>query len=300
MENLEQYTKEFFWQVEIEVEKEKSQLLESFFLQSGALGHFELLYQENVTKNLENDFTRLFFFFEHNFPAQAFVPMALATLNLAENYFEIKQIKYQDYLAQFEQTFRSFALTESTWLVPPYDKNNPAIPQGARHLFLKPGLAFGTGKHETSQLMVAYLEQTLKPGDFVIDMGCGSGILAIAAGLWGAERVIGVDVETLAVESAFENAALNQEQSQFVYDFKVGSFDTILERKCEIFVANILPQVFYQNSQQLKAYLAEAQNWALSGIPKVEKDKFNQFLEKKLGVYVKQIEKKGDWLLFAG
>ena len=83
------------------------------------------------------------------------------------------------------------------------------VPVGRTPLYLDPGLTFGTGGHPTTQLCLELLEEAVKPGGSVLDLGCGSGILAIAALRLGAERAIGVDVDPKAVDAAYENAALN-------------------------------------------------------------------------------------------
>lgn len=76
-------------------------------------------------------------------------------------------------------------------------------------LYLNPGLTFGTGSHATTQLCLELLEEAVRPGCQVLDLGCGSGILAIAALGLGAAHAIGVDIDPKAVDVAYENAAMN-------------------------------------------------------------------------------------------
>ena len=174
------YIKAIFWQIELTVPKDRAHEVEEFFLRSGAQSTFELLYAEGRTSNLVADDTQLYFFFPEDFPARAFVPMALATLELADAPFSVGQVQYADYLKEFERTFKAFPLTAKTALVPPWDRDNADV-AGLKPLYLVPGMAFGTGKHATTQLMVEFLEEITRPTDVVVDMGTGSGILAIAA-----------------------------------------------------------------------------------------------------------------------
>src|SRR5699024_1040274 len=87
--------------------------------------------------------------------------------------------------------------------------------QGRIVLNLDPGLAFGTGTHETTRLCLAALEKHVKNGAQVLDVGCGSGILSVAALLLGAQRAVGVDIDATAVKTACENARKNGVENRF-------------------------------------------------------------------------------------
>lgn len=290
-----------FQQISICVPKDRSGEVEAFLLAAGAIGYYEILYQEGIS-NLTADDTRMIFFFNQDFPAKAVVTLSLSLLGLGEVAVEQQLIQYADYIKIFEDSFKAFALTETFWLVPPWDRENPIIPTPARRLYLKPGLAFGTGRHPTSRMMISFLEQTVAPGARVFDLGSGSGILAIAAALLGAGQVQGVDVERLAVDSATDNFLLNQEQCSpnTKVKFFQGDFSFHTDPRClqaiDVFVANILPNVFYMNKEDLFFYLRLSQHWALSGIPSNQGDEFSQFLTK--GGFAFEIAGLEDWLIF--
>lgn len=290
-----------FWQVSIEVAKEDALIFQDFFLKSGSVGFFELLYQEGITNNLQENNTRLFFFFEKSFPAQAFSVLACSFLDVPDIEPTCTLVKYKDYLQEFKKTFRAFALSEKTWLLPPWHK--PSIPEGCRSFVLKPGMAFGTGKHVTSVLMTSYIEENLQKDDKIFDLGCGSGILSLASLTWGAQKAIGVDVEKLSVEAACENAALNKDfvdksvfrQGDFSFYREKEFFDEL--KKTDVFLANILASVFYAHPQELKNYLEINKRWALSGITVEQKDEFTNFLH-KLGQENFLLQEREGWLLF--
>ncbi len=300
---MSDYVKTVFWQIEITAPKEYAAEIEEFFLRSGAQSTFELLYAEGVTANLVEDNTRLYFFFPEDFPARAFVPMALATLGFPDLEFKVGQVRYADYLKEFERSFRAFPLTAKTALVPPWDADNAEIRTAEKKLWLVPGMAFGTGKHVTTQLMVEFIEQTVRPTDTVIDMGCGSGILAIAALVWGARSAWGIDVETLAVDSARANLSLNEERHQISYacDFTVGDFSALHERKIDaantVFLANILPNIFEANAKDLQYALTHCRAWALSGIPEAQQETFTAFL-RQIWPGTFEIRTKEDWQIY--
>lgn len=299
---MSEYFKTVFWQVEISVPKERAHEAEEFFLRSGAQSTFELLYAEGRPSNLATDDTELFFFFAEDFPARAFVPMALATLGLPQAAFTVSQVKYADYLKEFEKTFKAFALTARTALVPPWDQDNADV-TGLKPLFLVPGMAFGTGKHATTQLMVAFLEETVRSDDAIIDMGTGSGILAIAALLYGAREAYGYDVETLAIESAISNLELNAAQhgTPLNAHFAVGDFSALQMLKTDaehtVFIANILPNIFEANAASLRQALTHCRAWALSGIPDAQAESFAVFL-RSIGITQFETKGKDEWQIF--
>lgn len=122
------------------------------------------------------------------------------------------------------------------WIDPPSDGDRIAIQ-------IDPGMAFGTGAHPTTQLCLEWLERLIKPGSSVIDVGCGSGILSIAAAKLGADQVLALDVDEKAVELAKESAVFNQVGNRI--DIVRGSVKEILDGKysithAPIVVANIL------------------------------------------------------------
>ncbi|GEM_PF-1630456 len=276
-ENLEELEKDKFQEIVLQLPKDDALGVEQFFMQSGAAGYYELLYKEGETDNLNEDLTTLYFFYDIQFPLEAFAPMALALLGLSEVSYSIAPVNYRDYVKIFEETFRAFPLSEQTWLVPPWD--NPPLADGVKKIILKPGLAFGTGQHATSRLMIRYLEKAIQPGDIVFDLGTGTGILAIAAALYGASQIQGVDAEKLAVESARDNYSLNDNLP--AADFQFGDFSFVDSESIvpyTVFVSNILPKVFMANRANLTRFLEKADRWALSGITMETLDEFRAFL----------------------
>lgn len=300
---MSDYIKAIFWQIEITAPKDGAHAIEKFFLNAGAQSTFELLYAEGRTSNLVEDNTQLFFFFHEDFPARAFAPMALATLGLPDAPFTVSQVQYADYLKEFEKTFRAFALTQKTALVPPWDEHNADLPEHLKALYLVPGMAFGTGKHATTQLMVEFIEEIISPTDTVIDMGCGSGILAIAALLYGASMAYGIDVETLAVESAENNLQLNREKHGQLSKahFMVGDFSALadirIKKEETVFLANILPNIFEANAAALKKALHASRAWALSGIPVAQGESFTAFL-KTIAPTAFSVREKDEWQIY--
>jgi len=300
------YIKEKLLQIEITIDKIHSQLIEEFFLKSGAYGNHELLYQENLTNNLNNNSTVLYFFFPANFPANAFLPMAQLILKIDFKY-TIEEVQYQDYIKEFEKSFATFSLSKNMLLIPPWQLDDIKKTQQSnkKYIILRPGLAFGTGKHITSQLMTQYIENNVTEKDSVFDLGTGSGILALVCASCKSPKVLAIDIERLAIESAKDNLSLNQNQAiKPNINFDVGSFDYFdkhnIEYSYDIFIANILTAIFIKNKKYLKRYLDSSMKWALSGIPNHEKELFTNFLTNELGIAKNnfQIIEKDEWCIF--
>ena len=113
-----------------------------------------------------------------------------------------------DWAYSWQKYYKPLAVGERLYVVPEWERDKPA-PEGRTPVYLNPGLTFGTGSHASTQLCLEGVEAHTKPGDRVLDLGCGSGILSIAALCLGAEYAAAVDIDPKAVDVAYENAALN-------------------------------------------------------------------------------------------
>ena len=118
----------------------------------------------------------------------------------------IARIEDTDWVALTQRQFKPIQVGERLWIVPTW--HAPPDP-GAVNVILDPGAAFGTGSHPTTRLCLAWLERHVRVGDKLLDYGCGSGILAIAALKLGAQRAAGVDVDPIALETARYNSESN-------------------------------------------------------------------------------------------
>ena len=129
---------------------------------------------------------------------------------------------------------------------------------------LDPGMAFGTGTHESTRLCMQLMERCIKPHARVLDVGCGSGILAVAALLLGAESAVGVDIDETAVQVAGENAALNgvAARSRFI----CGNLADKITGKYDLIFANIVADVILAFAPDIPAYLEKGGVFIASGI----------------------------------
>ncbi len=138
----------------------------------------------------------------------------------------------QDWVRATQAQFGPIRIDERLWIVPSWAQ---VVEPGATNLILDPGLAFGTGSHPTTRLCLRWLSGTLPAGATVLDYGCGSGILAIAAARLGAREVVGTDIDPQALAASRDNAARNAVDAQFVSPDRLAPGRTF-----DVVVANIL------------------------------------------------------------
>lgn len=166
---------------------------------------------------------------------------------------------------------------------------------------IDPGISFGTGKHETTQLCIRQLIKYMKQGDEVLDLGCGSGILSIVSLKLGAGHLTGTDVDEDCITSTYENFAVNhltREQG----DFYVGNLidDTGLQEKVgtekyDIVVANILADVIIPMAPVIPARLKEGGIFISSGIIDFKEQEVKEAIE-RAGMTILEINHQGEWV----
>ena len=173
-----------------------------------------------------------------------------------ETAFEVARVEDEDWVRRTQSQFTPQHVTDRLWVVPTW--HEPPEPN-ALNIVLDPGLAFGTGTHPTTRLCLRWLDAKLSGGESVVDFGCGSGILAIAALKLGATRASGVDIDPQAVTAANRNAEQNAVRATFV---------TAAEqlKPAEVVVANILAKPLIVLAPLLAELTLRGGALALSGI----------------------------------
>lgn len=174
-----------------------------------------------------------------------------------------EEVAETDWVRLTQSQFDPIRISKRLWIVPSW---HTAPDPAAINLELDPGLAFGTGSHPTTRLCLEWLEANVTPGCSVLDYGCGSGILAIAAKKLGAGDTAGVDIDPVALAAAADNAARNAVTIRWLHssDPLDGRFDRV--------VANILTNPLILLAPVLAARLAPGGRLALSGVLDVQAD----------------------------
>lgn len=195
-----------------------------------------------------------------------------------------------DWNENWKKYFKATEIGERLTIVPSWEqydnKDNRIL------LHIDPGAAFGTGTHATTCLCLNMLEKYVKNGDKMLDIGCGSGILAIASVLLGAESAVGVDIDAQSVKTAGENAEINgiSDKTRFI----VGDLAEKVQGRFNIVCANIVADVIIKLFSTVKDYMTENGVLITSGIIDIRESDVLKAAEEN-GLKVLQAEKKDNW-----
>ena len=172
----------------------------------------------------------------------------------------LAEVPDADWVRLTQAQFAPIRVADGLWIVPSWCE---PIDPAALNLVVDPGLAFGTGSHPTTRLCLQWLASGLRAGESVLDYGCGSGILAVAAARLGAGTVVGTDVDPQAIAASVANAAANAANACFLLpgDLAAGAFDPF-----DVVVANILTNPLRLLAPALAARVRPGGRIVLSGI----------------------------------
>ncbi|NJA89587.1 50S ribosomal protein L11 methyltransferase [Rhodocyclus tenuis] len=192
--------------------------------------------------------------------AAAILDEAAAAIGLAEiPAWTTDLVEEQDWVRLTQAQFEPIRVSERLWIVPSWHE---APDPEAIVLVLDPGMAFGTGSHPTTRLCLEWLEREVRPGDSLLDYGCGSGILAIAAARLGATSVSGIDIDPQALIAARDNAEANHVTATFIE----AAEPLTTPAGYDIVVANILANPLRALAPALVGHVRPGGHLALSGI----------------------------------
>ena len=246
----------------------------------------------------------LHLYFEPGFPWQGAVEDLQHRLDGAGITYRLSraQVEDQDWLNGWKKYYKPLRFGRVT-VVPAWEDYTPA--DGETKLVLDPGLAFGTGSHETTACCIEALQDLIRPGDRVLDVGCGSGILGIAALLCGADYALGVDIDPNAARVAKENAALNPIAAR--YNAVAGNIleedrDPLLraavgDEPYDAVAANIVADVIIPLCPIVRRHLKQGGIFIASGMLAPRAAEVKEALEKNGFSVLRQTQKK-EWVCF--
>ncbi|MDO4516977.1 MAG: 50S ribosomal protein L11 methyltransferase [Bacillota bacterium] len=214
------------------------------------------------------------------------------------------RLREYDWAHSWQKYYRPLAIGKKLYIVPEWERDTAEIPEGCTTLLMNPGLTFGTGSHASTQLCLEGVEEYVIPGRPVLDLGCGSGILAIAALRLGASHATGVDIDPKAVDVAYENAALNgigKDRCRFLAGNVIadrGLVEELAQVQAPLVLANIVADVIIPLAPVVPALLAQGGTFLCSGIIDKRGDEVAAALERSGLKVIQRFEKNG-WIALA-
>jgi len=212
-------------------------------------------------------------------------------LDVGKGFDGYETVDEEDWSEAWKKYYKPFHISDSVVIKPSWEEY--AANDGEIVIELDPGMAFGTGTHETTRMCAQLLEAYVKKGDHVLDVGCGTGILSIIAAKLGASHVDAVDTDEVAVRVTKENCAANG-VSQCVSVYR-GVLSDVPQVKADIIVANIIADVIIGLSGTVGGYLGSGGILIVSGIIRERRQEVAEAYESK-GFELIKTEEMGEWV----
>ncbi|RUT36444.1 50S ribosomal protein L11 methyltransferase [Paenibacillus zeisoli] len=224
-------------------------------------------------------------------------------IDAGELKYEIKDVHEDDWANNWKQYFKPLRVSTRLTIKPTWEQYEPETPE-ERIIELDPGMAFGTGTHPTTALCLRTLEGVIREGDEVVDVGTGSGILAIGAVKLGAKHVLAIDLDPVAVVSARENTLLNGlneqitvHESDLLSVLKQGTDGLGIKLPVRVVVANILAEIILLFIDDVYLALEPGGYYIASGIYKNKEQLVEEALI-KAGFEITETAREEDWVAF--
>lgn len=215
-------------------------------------------------------------------------------IDIGEGTLEYQKVNEEDWANNWKKYYKPTKIGENIVIKPIWEEYKESKEDIV--IDLDPGMAFGTGTHETTRMCIEALEKYIKEDTVVFDIGTGSGILAIAAAKLGAKNVLGVDLDPVAVESAKENVEFNKLDNIEILE---GNLLDVVEGKADLVVANIIAEVICILVDDVKKVLNKGGLFITSGIIHDRCEIVINKLEES-GFEVVEINKDGEWNCIIG
>lgn len=208
---------------------------------------------------------------------------------------EDQLVKDEDWKDNWKEFFKPAKITDRIVVKPTWEQYEK---QSEDELIIEidPGMAFGTGTHETTTLCIKLLEKYTDKDDAVLDVGCGSGILSIAAALLGIKNILGVDIDPVAVEVSKENVELNGFSD--VVQIQYGDLTKGIDYKADVVVANLMADLVMMLSCDVAKHLKGKGIFISSGILIEKQEQVSESI-KNNGFEIVEILEQGDWCAIA-
>ncbi|SFA38305.1 ribosomal protein L11 methyltransferase [Parageobacillus thermantarcticus] len=225
---------------------------------------------------------------------QAINNLLLYDIDIGKNKITISEVNEEEWATAWKKYYNPVKISEKFTIVPTWETYEP-VSSDELIIELDPGMAFGTGTHPTTVMCIQALEKYVKPGDTVIDVGTGSGILSIAAAMLGAKSVRALDLDPVAVDSAKINVKLNK--VQHIVTVSQNNLLDRIEERANVIVANILAEIILRFVDDAYRLLENNGYFITSGIIQAKKQEVKEGLM-KAGFTIEESLVMEDWVAF--
>lgn len=210
-------------------------------------------------------------------------------LDIGDFTFETSEVDDDDWANSWKKYYKPFKIGKRVVIKPTWEDYKPE--ENEIVVELDPGMAFGTGSHETTKMCIEFLEDNVKPNNVVFDVGCGTGILSIVSSKLGAKKVYAVDLDDVAIKVATLNVKLND-----LNNVEVLKSDLLheLTGKADLIVANIIADIIIKATYDIYEKLDENGIFISSGIIKDRKDDVLDAISKYFDII--DIKEDGEWI----
>lgn len=213
-------------------------------------------------------------------------------INIGANVVTISEVNEEEWATAWKKYYHPVKISQRFTIVPTWETYNP-VSSDELIIELDPGMAFGTGTHPTTVMSLQALEKTVKEGQRVVDIGTGSGVLAIGAALLGAKEVHALDLDDIAVKAAGINVKLNKVQD--IVTVVGGNLVDTIDAPGDVVVANILAEIIISFTDDAFAVVKPGGRYITSGIIAAKKNDVREALEKS-GFVIEDIMMMEDWV----
>ncbi|WP_353106077.1 50S ribosomal protein L11 methyltransferase [Acetoanaerobium noterae] len=211
-------------------------------------------------------------------------------INIGDGIVELEEVNQQDWENAWKQYYKPVKVSDKIVIKPTWEEYNAKLNELV--IELDPGMAFGTGTHETTNMCIQALERHIDSNCSVLDIGCGSGILSIAAAKLGADRVLGVDLDPVAVKVSKEN--IEQNNLLGFVEIRHGNLMDVVTEKTDIVVANIIADIVIKLADEVANYMKEDGLFISSGIIMPRLEEVKKAIEDK-GFEILEVNTQGEW-----
>lgn len=206
---------------------------------------------------------------------------------------KIEEKDDEDWANNWKKYYKPLEIGESLAIVPEWEEYE----SNRKIIKINPGMAFGTGTHESTYMCLELLEKYVNEGDEIFDIGCGSGILAIAALKLGAKSALAIDIDDKCIDASHENAKLNEVEDKM--EIKKGNLLDVVKGRADLIVSNIIAEIIVDEIKNLKNHMDPGGIFITSGIIKERRQMVMDALVENNFEIIDEIE-KNNWLAIVG